>query len=357
MERRITKKIICGGVAIGGGAPITIQSMTTTDTRDAEATIAQIEALAQAGCEIVRVAVPDMEAADAVGEIKRNIHLPLVCDIHFDYRLAVRAIQQGADKIRINPGNIGGEERLRVVVEAAKERKIPIRIGVNSGSLEQDLLEKYGGVTAQGLAESALRNVRTMESMNFEDLVISIKSSNAMLNYDAHMILAQQTDYPLHIGITESGSVNSGKVKSAAGLGALLLAGIGDTMRVSLTGDPVREVHFARDILKACGIRKEGVTIVSCPTCGRCSVDLEPYVLHVEQQVEAIQQPLTVAVMGCEVNGPGEAKEADFGLAFGKGRAALFQKGSILKTVEANCAVEQLLDLIEKETYIEKHAK
>lgn len=349
MNRRESRRILCGGVPVGGGAPISIQSMTTTQTEDVDATVEQIKALTDAGCQIVRVAIPNLEAAKSVAKIKERIDLPLVGDIHFDYRLAIAAIEAGVDKIRINPGNIGGKDKLEAVVKAAKAYKIPIRVGVNSGSLEKDIREKYAGVTPEGLAESALSHVKMLEDFDFEDIVISIKASDAMLNYDAHRILAQETDYPFHIGITESGSINTGKVKSAAGLGALLLSGIGDTMRVSLTGDPVREVHFAKEILKACGIRRNGVNLISCPTCGRCSVNLEPYVLEVEERLSGVENNLTVAIMGCEVNGPGEAREADFGMAFGKGRAAVFKKGVIVKTVEANQGVNFLLDLIQRE--------
>lgn len=348
------KSVRCGNVIIGGGAPISIQSMTNVDTRDIKRVIEQIKALEDAGCEIVRLAVPDMEAAEAFSQIKKKVEVPLVADIHFDYRLAIAAIKNGADKVRINPGNIGSIDRVKAVVEAAKGRKIPIRVGVNSGSLEKDILEKNGGVTAEGLAESALRNVKLLEDMDFDDIVISLKSSNVSLNYEAHKLIFEQTQHPLHIGITESGTVNSGKLKSAIGIGGLLLAGIGDTMRVSLTGDPVKEVYFARDILRSIGIRPSGINLVSCPTCGRTKVDLETIALQVEEAVKKIEPqrqakglpPITVAVMGCVVNGPGEAKEADFGVAGGDGKGVIFAKGEIIKTVSEDKIVEELLNLI-----------
>ena len=345
-----TRRVWCGGVAIGGGAPVSIQSMTNTDTRDVAATVAQIRRLAEAGCEIVRCAVPDAEAATAFGQIRRQVDLPLVADIHFDYRLALSAIGNGADKVRINPGNIGSEKRVRAVLAAAKARGIPVRIGVNSGSLEQSLLMKYGGVTAEALAESALLAVRRAEETGFEDIVVSLKASDAKLNFDAHRRIAEWTDHPLHIGITESGTVQSGKVKSAVGIGALLLAGIGDTMRVSLTGDPVEEVLFAKEILKAAGLRKSGIELVSCPTCGRTRVDLAAIANQVEEKIRAMEAdwkaegrpPITVAVMGCEVNGPGEARNADLGIAFGSGRCLLFEKGEIVDRLPPEEAAEAL---------------
>lgn len=350
------KSVRCGDVEIGGEAPISIQSMTNVDTRDVKKVIEQIKALEDAGCEIVRLAVPDMESAEAFSEIKRNVRVPLVADIHFDYRLAIAAIKNGADKVRINPGNIGSVDRIKAVVEAAKERQIPIRVGVNSGSLEKDIVEKNNGVTAIGLAESALRNVKILEDMDFDDIVISLKSSDVRLNYEAHKLIYEKTKYPLHIGITESGTVNSGKLKSAIGIGSLLLAGIGDTMRVSLTGDPVKEVLFARDILRSTGIRPCGINLVSCPTCGRTKLDLERIALQVEEAVKKLEPqreskglpPITVAVMGCVVNGPGEAKEADFGVAGGDGKGVIFAKGKIIKTVEEEKIVEELLNLLEK---------
>ncbi|QAT43134.1 flavodoxin-dependent (E)-4-hydroxy-3-methylbut-2-enyl-diphosphate synthase [Aminipila luticellarii] len=349
------KRVRCGDVVIGGGAPVSIQSMTNVDTRDVKKVTEQIRKLEEAGCEIVRLAVPDRQAAEAFSQIKKSVKIPLVADIHFDYRLAIAAIENGADKVRINPGNIGSMERVRAVAEAAKERSIPIRVGVNSGSLEKDILERNGGVTAEGLAESALRNVRLLEQMDFDDLVISLKASDVRLNYEAHKLIAEKTDHPIHIGITESGTVNGGKLKSAIGIGSLLLAGIGDTMRVSLTGDPVKEVLFAKEILKSIGIRPSGINLVSCPTCGRTQVDLEHISLQIEEAVAKIEPrreakglpPITVAVMGCAVNGPGEAKEADFGVAGGDGKGLLFAKGEILKTVPEDKIVEELIKLIE----------
>lgn len=351
----MTKKVYCGDVAIGGGAPISIQSMTNTDTRNVSATLDQISRLQEAGCQIVRLAVPDLEAAEAFGRIKKAAKVPLVADIHFDYRLALESIRQGADKIRINPGNIGDRDRVLQVVRAAAERQIPIRIGVNSGSLEKDLLEKYQGVSAQGLADSALRNVRMVEEMGFDDIVVSLKASNVRLNQDAHQLVAASTDHPLHIGITESGTVTSGRIKSAIGIGALLLAGIGDTMRVSLTGDPVSEVLLAKEILQVVGLRGSGINLVSCPTCGRTQVDLEKIAREVEEKSKRIAlereekglPSLTVAVMGCAVNGPGEARSADVGVACGTGKGVLFKRGEIIKTVSEEDIVAELLKAVE----------
>lgn len=353
MERK-TKRVMCGDVAIGGGAPITIQSMTNTDTRDVKSTVEQIARLKEAGCQIIRCAVPDMEAAAALGQIKKAVKLPLVADIHFDYRLALSAIENGADKVRINPGNIGSTDRVRTVLAAAKERRIPIRVGVNSGSLEKHLLEKYGGVTAGALAESALSMVDQIEAIDFTDIVVSLKSSDVKLNYDAHRIVAEELRYPLHIGITESGTVNSGKVKSAIGIGSLLLVGIGDTLRVSLTGDPVEEILYAKEILKAVGIRKSGINMISCPTCGRTKVDLTQITKEVEDQIKPLEllweaegrKPITLAIMGCEVNGPGEAKEADIGVACGNGRGLIFRKGSVVQSCSASEITGVLLKLI-----------
>lgn len=340
------RSVMCGNVQIGGGAPISVQSMTNTATQDVNATVEQILKLEEAGCEIIRSAVPDMEAAIAFEKIKSRIHIPIVADIHFDYRLAVAAIESGADKVRINPGNIGNDDRLYPVVETAKKYGIPMRIGVNSGSLEKPLLEKYGGVTAEALAESALNNIKRIEDMGYDNLVVSIKASDIKLNFNAHNILNKKTDHPLHIGITESGTINSGKIKSAAGLGALILSGIGDTMRVSLTGDPIREVELAKDILKACGSRSFGINFVSCPTCGRTGVDLEKIAIGIEEKTKNIDKNLTVAVMGCEVNGPGEASGADCGIAFGKNRAAVFKNGNIIKTTDPEKAIELLINII-----------
>lgn len=333
-ERHKTRVVRIGDVAIGGENPIRIQSMCNTKTEDVEATVAQIRALTAAGCEIVRVAVPTVAAAEAIGDIRRQIKIPLVADIHFDYRLALAAMEHGADKIRINPGNIGEDWKLREVVNAAKERNIPIRVGVNSGSLEKDLLQKYGGVTAEGIVESALEKVRRIEELGYENLVISIKSSDVLMCIRAHELLADKTDYPLHIGITEAGTLLRGTVKSAVGLGIILYEGIGDTIRVSLTGDPLEEIKAAREILKSLGLRKGGVEVVSCPTCGRTEIDLIGLANRVESLVERYSDlDVRVAVMGCVVNGPGEAREADFGVAGGKGAGVLIRKGEVIRTM------------------------
>ena len=333
-ERHKTRVLRIGDVAIGGENPIRIQSMCNTKTEDVEATVAQIRALTATGCEIVRVAVPTVAAAEAIGDIRRQIKIPLVADIHFDYRLALAAMEHGADKIRINPGNIGEDWKLREVVNAAKERNIPIRVGVNSGSLEKDLLQKYGGVTAEGIVESALEKVRRIEELGYENLVISIKSSDVLMCIKAHELLAAETDYPLHIGITEAGTLLRGTVKSAVGLGIILYEGIGDTIRVSLTGDPLEEIKAAREILKSLGLRKGGVEVVSCPTCGRTEIDLIGLANRVESLVERYSDlDVRVAVMGCVVNGPGEAREADFGVAGGKGAGVLIRKGEVIRTM------------------------
>lgn len=333
-ERHKTRAVRIGDVAIGGDHPIRIQSMCNTKTEDVEATVAQIRALTAAGCEIVRVAVPTVAAAEAIGDIRRQIKIPLVADIHFDYRLALAAMEHGADKIRINPGNIGEDWKLREVVNAAKERNIPIRVGVNSGSLEKDLLQKYGGVTAEGIVESALEKVHRIEELGYENLVISIKSSDVLMCIRAHELLAAETDYPLHIGITEAGTLLRGTVKSAVGLGVILYEGIGDTIRVSLTGDPLEEIKAAREILKSLGLRKGGVEVVSCPTCGRTEIDLIGLANRVESLVERYSDlDVRVAVMGCVVNGPGEAREADFGVAGGKGAGVLIRKGEVIRTM------------------------
>ena len=353
----MSRQVSCGGILIGGGAPISIQSMTNTDTRNVAETVRQIERLTEAGCDIVRCAIPDLEAAEAFGEIKKKVKVPLVADIQFDYRLAIAAIKNGADKVRINPGNIGSRDRVKAVVDAAKERKIPIRIGVNSGSLEKEILEKYHGVTAEGLAESALKNIRLIEDMEFKDIVLSLKSSDVRLNYLAHKLIRSQMDYPLHIGITEAGTVESGKAKSAIGIGALLLEEIGDTIRVSLTGDPINEVYFATEILKALDMKSNMIRFVSCPTCGRCGVDLDRITAQVESALKPIEDKMkinklssfTVAVMGCEVNGPGEAKEADFGVACGKGKGLIFKDGKIIKTVQEEDIAKELILYIEQE--------
>ncbi len=334
MIRKKTRRVEIGGRAVGGGEPILIQSMTNTRTEDVKATIGQIQRLTAAGCEIIRCAVPNMEAAEALAEIKKGITIPLVADIHFDYRLAVEAIRHGADKIRINPGNIGDRAGIQAVIDAAKERGIPIRVGVNSGSLEKDLVEKYQGVTAEGLVESALDKVRIIEGMGYENLVISIKSSDVLMCVQAHVLIAERTDYPLHVGITEAGTITSGNIKSAIGLGMILGQGIGDTIRVSLTGDPLEEVKSAKLILRTLGLRKGGIEVVSCPTCGRTQIDLIALANQVEDMVADIPLDLKVAVMGCVVNGPGEAKEADIGIAGGVGEGLIIKRGEIYKKVK-----------------------
>ena len=345
MRREETKVVQIGNCKIGGGNPIAIQSMTNTKTEDVEATVAQILALEAAGCDIIRCAVPTMEAAEALTEIKKRIHIPLVADIHFDYRLAIAAIEHGADKIRINPGNIGDVSRVREVVEKAKEYNVPIRVGVNSGSLEKHLVEKYGGVTAEGIVESALDKVRMIEEMGYDNLVVSIKSSDVIMCVKAHELIAEQCPYPLHVGITESGTILSGNIKSSVGLGIILYEGIGDTIRVSLTGDPLEEIKSAKLILKTLGLRKGGIEVVSCPTCGRTKIDLIGLANQVENMVADIPLDIKVAVMGCVVNGPGEAKEADIGIAGGIGEGLLIKKGEIVKKVKE----EELLDTLRNE--------
>lgn len=344
MYREHTKTIKIGNQVIGGGHPVLIQSMTNTKTEDVAATVAQILTLEKAGCQIIRCAVPTMEAARALGEIKKQIHIPLVADIHFDYKLAIAAMKNGADKIRINPGNIGSRERIQAVVDVAKERRIPIRVGVNSGSLEKELVEKYHGVTAEGLVESALDKVKIIEDMGYDQLVISIKSSDVLMCAKAHELIAQKTDYPLHVGITEAGTLFSGNIKSAVGLGIILYQGIGDTIRVSLTGDPSEEVKSAKRILKTLGLRNGGIEVVSCPTCGRTQIDLIGLANKVEDMVQDIPLDIKVAVMGCVVNGPGEAKEADIGIAGGKGEGLLIKKGEIIKKVPEDQLLETLRD-------------
>lgn len=345
MYRENTKVVRIGERMIGGGNPILIQSMTNTKTQDVAATAAQIRRLAEAGCDIVRCTVPDMDAARAVAQIKREISIPLVADIHFDYRMAIAAIEHGADKIRINPGNIGSRERVAEVVRAARERNIPIRVGVNSGSLERELVEKYGGVTAEGIVESALDKVRIIEDLAYDNLVISIKSSDVMMCVRAHELLADKTQYPLHVGITEAGTVTSGNIKSAVGLGIILNQGIGDTIRVSLTGDPVEEIKSAKLILRTLGLRKGGIEVVSCPTCGRTNIDLIGLANQVETMVQGYDLDIKVAVMGCAVNGPGEAKEADIGIAGGIGEGLLIKKGEIVRKVPER----ELLDTLKHE--------
>lgn len=345
MLRQNTKEVRIGDVVIGGKHPVAIQSMTNTRTEDIKGTVEQIRRLEAAGCEIVRCTVPTLEAAEALKEIKKKIRIPLVADIHFDYRMAIAAIENGADKIRINPGNIGTEERLRAVVEKAKEYQVPIRVGVNSGSLEKTLLEKYGGVTAEGIVESALDKVRMIEDMDYDNLVVSIKSSDVMMCVKAHERIAKQCPYPLHVGITEAGTVYSGNIKSSVGLGIILYEGIGNTIRVSLTGDPVEEIRSAKLILRTLGLRKGGIEVVSCPTCGRTRIDLIGLANQVELMAQEFPLDIKVAVMGCVVNGPGEAKEADIGIAGGKGEGLLIKKGEIVRKVKE----EELLETLRQE--------
>ena len=345
MYRENTKEIAIGNVKIGGTHPVTIQSMTNTKTENVKETVDQILRLEAAGCEIIRCAVPTMEAAEALKEIKKQIHIPLVADIHFDYRLAIAAIENGADKIRINPGNIGSEEKVQAVVDKAKEYNVPIRVGVNSGSLEKPLVEKYGGVTAEGLVESALDKVKMIEDMGYDNLVISIKSSDVMMCVKAHELIAEKTDHPLHVGITEAGTIISGNIKSAIGLGLILHQGIGDTIRVSLTGDPLEEIKSAKLILRTLGLRKGGIEVVSCPTCGRTQIDLIGLANRVENLVAGYPLDIKVAVMGCVVNGPGEAKEADIGIAGGDGIGLLIKHGEIVKKLPE----DQLLPALKEE--------
>ena len=345
MFREHTKTVTSGNKKIGGGNPVLIQSMTNTHTEDVEATVRQILELEAAGCEIIRCTVPTIEAAKAVSEIKKYIHIPLVADIHFDYRMAIAAMENGADKIRINPGNIGGADKIKAVVDVAKERNIPIRVGVNSGSLEKELVEKYHGVTAEGIVESAIDKVHMIEEQGYDNLVVSIKSSDVMMCVKAHELIAQKIAYPLHVGITESGTAFSGSIKSALGLGLILNQGIGDTIRVSLTDNPVKEVEAAKIILKTLGLRTGGIEVVSCPTCGRTQIDLIGLANQVEEMVADIPLDIKVAVMGCVVNGPGEAKEADIGIAGGKGEGLLIKKGEIVKKVKE----EELLETLRQE--------
>ncbi len=348
VQRNKTRKIRAGNVFIGGDSPVTVQSMTNTDTRDAAGTVEQIRRLEDAGCDIVRVAVPDNEAAEALKEIKKSIRIPLTADIHFDYKLALASIENGADKIRLNPGNIGGADRVKKVVEMAKPRGIPIRIGVNSGSLEKAILARYGGVTPEGMVESALDHASILEELDFHDIAISLKASSVPMTIKAYRLMAQKADYPLHIGVTEAGTLFAGTVKSAAGLGCLLAEGIGDTLRVSLTGDPVEEIRVGIELLKAMGLRKAGVEFVSCPTCGRTRIDLIKIANEVEKRLEGCDKRIKVAVMGCAVNGPGEAREADIGIAGGVGEALLFKKGEIVRKIPQDRIVDELLAEIEK---------
>ncbi len=343
------RAVYCGDVKIGGNEPVSIQSMTNTKTADVKATLGQIQELEEAGCQIVRLAVPDMDSAYALKEIRKKCGIPMVADIHFDYRLAIESIKAGVDKIRINPGNIGSEEGIKKIVKLAKERKIPIRVGVNSGSLEKDILKKYGRVTAEGLAESALRNAEILEKHGFEDIVVSLKSSDVKMNYDAYKTVYAKSDYPLHIGVTEAGTPTRGKIKSAAGIGALLLEGIGNTMRVSLTANPVEEVVFAKELLASLGMRRDDIEIVSCPTCGRTEVDLEKIAESIERRTDELKRKgvsgIRVAVMGCVVNGPGEARDSDIGVACGSGKGVIFSGGKIISTVEEKDIAEEIIRL------------
>ena len=347
MKRRFTRQIYVGPVAIGGDAPVAVQSMTNTKTQDAQATLAQINTLAEAGCDIIRCAVPDMAAAVALRDIVKGSPIPVIADIHFDYRLALQAIESGIHGLRLNPGNIGGNEKVKAVVDAAKPKNIPIRIGVNAGSLPKDLLEKYGHPTAGALVEAAWRHIHILEEMDYRNIKISLKCHDVPLTLSAYRLLASQCDYPLHVGITEAGTVNSGIIKSAVGIGALLAEGIGDTIRVSLTGDPVNEVKAGFEILKSLGLRTYGPTLISCPTCGRTSIDLEKLANVVETRLADIKEPISVAVMGCIVNGPGEAREADVGIAGGKGEGLVFRKGQVIKKVPEDCLVNELFNEID----------
>ena len=342
--RKVTRQISVGNVLIGGGAPISVQSMCSTDTRDVAATLAQIERLGVAGCEIVRCAVPDQDAAVALAAIKRGSSIPLIADIHFDYKLALKALESGVDGLRLNPGNIGERWKVAEVVKAAAERKVPIRIGVNGGSLEKELLIKYGHPTPEAMVESALGHVRILEELNYDQIKISIKVSDVLRTVEAYRQLSDAVDYPLHIGVTEAGTIFSGTIKSSVGLGILLHQGIGDTMRVSLTGDPVDEVRVAFDILKSLALRKKGINFVSCPTCGRCQIDLIPVAEEVERRLAHVDTNVTVAVMGCSVNGPGEAREADFGIAGGRGEGLLFKNGEIIRKVPQDRLADALVD-------------
>jgi len=348
LKRTLTRKIRIGNIYVGGDSKISVQSMTNTDTRNIEATVNQILKLEEVGCDIVRCAVPDLEAAKALEHIKKSINIPLVADIHFDYRLALESINGGVDALRINPGNIGGEDRIKLVAEVANEKGIPIRIGVNSGSLEKDILKKYGKVTSKGLVESALRHVELLEKNNFNNIIISIKSSDVMQTIESYRLLSQKVDYPLHIGVTEAGTTWRGTIKSSVGIGTLLSEGIGDTIRVSLTGDVLEEVRVGKEILKSLGIIEYGIKFVSCPTCGRTQIDLVKIAKEVEEKLAYCDKNIKVAIMGCAVNGPGEAKEADIGIAGGKGDGLIFKKGKIIKKVRENELVSELIKEIEK---------
>lgn len=349
MIRKKTKRIYVGNVPIGGDAPISVQSMTKTDTRDVVKTVKQIKQLEKIGCEIVRIAVPDMEAAKTLGKIKNKVNVPIIADIHFNYKLAIEAIKQGVDGLRINPGNIGSTWKVKEVVNAAKDRLIPIRIGVNAGSLPKDIIEKYGEISAEAMVEAAERQIDTLKSLDYDIIKVSLKASNVMKTIEAYKLFSSKYDYPLHIGITETGPLPEGVVKSSIGIGLLLLEGIGDTIRVSLTASPLVEVQVAYEILRTLGIRSYGVEIISCPTCGRTEINLKGMVKKVKVALQGIKKPIKVAVMGCSVNGPGEAKEADFGIAGGKGKGIIFVKGKIIKTVKEGDLVQALLDSIASE--------
>ena len=342
---RESRQITLGSVKIGGGAPVSVQSMTKTDTRDIPATVAEIKRLEEAGCDIIRLAVPDMDAAKSLGEIKKHVNIPVVSDIHFDYRLALEAIRQGVDGMRINPGNIGSRKKIKAVVDAIRERNIPIRIGVNSGSLEKEILKKHGSPTPEALAESAFKHVRILEDLDFRDVKISVKSTDVMKMIEAYKIIAEKTDYPLHLGVTEAGTAKMGTVKSSIGIGTLLAMGIGDTIRVSLTGDPVEEVKVGLDILKSLGLRRNGIEVISCPGCGRLEIDLLKLVKDVEERIEGMElaRPVKVAILGCVVNGPGEASEADIGIAGGRGKGMLYRGGKLLRSFKENQLVDELI--------------
>ena len=347
-ERRKTRKVKIGDIFIGGDAPISVQSMTNTDTRNTEVTIAQIKELEKVGCDIVRIAVPDIIAAKNISNIKKGVSIPMVADIHFDYRLALEAIKQGIDAIRINPGNIGNEDRTRQVVEACKKNNIPIRIGVNGGSLEKEILEKYNGPTTEAMVESAMKHIKILENLDFYDIVISLKNSDIRKSVKAYRLMSEKVDYPLHLGITESGGIKKGTIKSSIGVGSLLVDGIGDTIRISLTGDPTEEVKVGKEILRSIGLLNDKIKIVSCPTCGRCQINLIELANQVENKIEHIKKDITVAIMGCAVNGPGEAREADLGIAGGTGIGLLFKNGEIIRRVPQENIVDELINEIDK---------
>lgn len=345
--RRKSRLIYCGGTPIGGGSPVTVQSMTNTDTRDVSSTVAQIKAMEGEGCDIVRLAVLDMEAAKAISEIKKSVKIPLIADIHFDYRLAIESVESGVDGLRINPGNIGGKDRVEKVVESCRPRQIPIRIGVNSGSIRPDILERFGGVNEESLVYSAMEHVKILEELDYRNIKLSLKTTDVDLTFRAYKKIAKMVDYPLHLGITEAGTLWAGTIKSAVGIGAMLLEGIGDTLRVSLTGDPVEEIKVGKQILRTVGLLKDRIEIVSCPTCGRTQIDLIKLANEVEKRVSHIEKPIKLAIMGCVVNGPGEAKEADIGIAGGKGEGLIFKKGKIIKKVKEDELLEELIKEIE----------